>query len=90
MLISSGLRIPQTRLVYIQAMKQNPSYCQINLMVRVSLKSNKEINMEYYEDYESHAAVYEDEISGCTWTQQDLDDCELKSEILIDEIIKGE
>lgn len=46
--------------------------------------------MDYYEDYEAYAAVYEDEISGCTWTQQDLDDCELKSEILIDEIIKGE
>ena len=43
--------------------------------------------MDYYEDYEAYATVYEDEISGCTWTQQDLDDCELKSEILIDEIV---
>ena len=41
--------------------------------------------MDYYEDYESYATVHEDEISGCTWTQQDLDDCELKSEILIGE-----
>lgn len=45
--------------------------------------------IDYYEDYESYAAVYEDEISGCTWTQQDLEDCELKSEILIDEMDKG-
>ena len=49
--------------------------------------TNKENIMDYYEDYEAYAAVYEDDISGCTWTQQDLDDCELKSEILIDEIV---
>ena len=42
--------------------------------------------MDYYEDYEAYAAVYEDVI---TWTQQDLEDCELKSEILIDEMDKG-
>ena len=41
--------------------------------------------MDYYEDYEAYAAVHEDEISGCTWTQQDLDDCKLKSEILMGE-----
>lgn len=41
--------------------------------------------MDYYEDYEAYAAVYEDEISGRTWTQQDLDDFELKSQILMGE-----
>ena len=46
--------------------------------------------MDYYEDYEAYSTVYEDEISGCTWTQQDLYDCELKSEILMYETIKGE
>lgn len=46
--------------------------------------------MGYYEDYESHATVYEDEISGCTWTQQDLEDCELKSEILMGEMNRRE
>lgn len=50
---------------------------------------NQESNMEYYEYYESYATVYEDKISGCTWTQQDLEDCELKSEILMDEVDKG-
>lgn len=46
--------------------------------------------MDYYEDYESYATVYEDGISGCTWTQQDLEDCELKYETLIYEIKQGE